>query len=358
MFLNRCGISRNNLSLENCPTSCASSRSARKCLNVLNGTSSAAIAALLSLMVLVPCAKSQNNNFTIVALPDTQYYSQLYPQTFTAQTQWIVNNASSLNVQAVLGLGDIVQTATNTVEWQSADTSIKLLDNANIPYLLAIGNHDYSDSGSTSSRTAETTNFNSYFGPSRYQKYSWYKGQYPSGSNENFYGVLSIGGKTYLFLMLEFYPRDSALAWANSVLTAYPSAEVIVVTHSNVYLDSTLVSRCDQLNAAAYSVGADNNGDGLWNKFVSQHSNISLILSGHYAWTDSTAEGVGRQTNLGVNGNIVNQMLSDYQEMTNGGNGGMARLSVESSGSGITHFTMPFSASQDLTYKGRQHPAL
>jgi hypothetical protein len=37
---------------------------------------------------------------------------------------------------------------------------------------------------------------------------------------------------------------------------------------------------------------------------------------------------------------------------------GMARLSVESSGSGITHSTMPFSASQDLTYKGRQHPAL
>jgi len=32
--------------------------------------------------------------------------------------------------------------------------------------------------------------------------------------------------------------------------------------------------------------------------------------------------------------------------------GGMARLSVESSGSGITHSTMPFSASQDLTYKG------
>jgi 6-phosphogluconate dehydrogenase (decarboxylating) len=37
---------------------------------------------------------------------------------------------------------------------------------------------------------------------------------------------------------------------------------------------------------------------------------------------------------------------------------GIARLSVESSGSGITHFKMPFSFSQDLTYKGRQHPAL
>ena len=32
---------------------------------------------------------------------------------------------------------------------------------------------------------------------------------------------------------------------------------------------------------------------------------------------------------------------------------GIARLSVESSGSGITQFTMPFSVSQEWTYKGR-----
>jgi len=64
------------------------------------------------LAVLVPRADAQSD-FTIVALPDTQYYSENYPQTFTAQTQWIVNNASTLNIQAVVGLGDIVQTATN-----------------------------------------------------------------------------------------------------------------------------------------------------------------------------------------------------------------------------------------------------
>jgi len=27
--------------------------------------------------------------FTIIALPDTQNYSKSYPQTFTAQTQWM-----------------------------------------------------------------------------------------------------------------------------------------------------------------------------------------------------------------------------------------------------------------------------
>jgi Calcineurin-like phosphoesterase len=105
---------------------------------------------------------------------------------FTAHTQWIVHNAAALNVQAVLGLGDIVNTAANTWEWQNADASVKLLDQAHIPCLLAIGNHDYSDSGNASGRTSETTSFNAFFGPFRYQNYPCYKGRYPGGSNENF----------------------------------------------------------------------------------------------------------------------------------------------------------------------------
>ncbi len=288
-----------------------------------------AVAALLSFAFLVPCAHSQSANFTIIALPDTQWYSESYPQTFTAQTQWIVNNASTLNIQVVLGLGDIVQTASNAWEYQNADTSVKLLDNANIPYLLAIGNHDYSNFQDLSGRTSEAGNFNTYFGPSRYKNYPWYKGQYPAGSNENFYGILTINGKTYLFLLLETFPRDSAVAWGNSVLAAYPSAEVIVITHAHVYTDNTLASHCDNYNAPAYNVGADNDGDGLWNKFISQHSNISLVLSGHF--TGSNGQGASRRTDLGSSGNIVNQMLSDYQDLPNGGEGYLRILTFSQS---------------------------
>src|SRR5690349_13127930 len=46
------------------------------------------------LAVLAPMARAQSD-FTIIALPDTQYYSEDYPATFTAQTQWIVNNQSA-----------------------------------------------------------------------------------------------------------------------------------------------------------------------------------------------------------------------------------------------------------------------
>ncbi len=309
------------------------------------------IIALLA--VLAPCAIGQSD-FTIVALPDTQYYSENYPQTFTAQTQWIVNNASTLNIQAVLGLGDIVQTAANTWEWQNADASVKLLDNAKIPYFLAIGNHDYSDSGNSSGRTSETTNFNLFFGPSRYQNYSWYKGQYPTGSNENFYGILTINGKPFLFLVLEFYPRDVALAWAQSAIAANPAAEVIVVTHSYLYIDGTRVSLCDDFDAQAYNVGTDNDGESLWKKFLSQASQISLVLNGHFAYTDSTGEGVSRRSDLGANGNIVNQMLSDYQEMTNGGNGYLRILTFHPSLNTIDVKTYSPTLNSYLTDSGNQ----
>ena len=61
------------------------------------------------LLVGLTCAaQTTAPDFSIIVLPDTQYYPQDSPQTFTAQTQWVVNNLSALNIQAVIGVGDIV----------------------------------------------------------------------------------------------------------------------------------------------------------------------------------------------------------------------------------------------------------
>ncbi|HJX63992.1 MAG TPA: hypothetical protein VJ860_08570 [Polyangia bacterium] len=47
---------------------------------------------------------------TIVVLPDTQGYSDWFPDILLAQTGWIAAQARSRNIQAVLHLGDIVET--------------------------------------------------------------------------------------------------------------------------------------------------------------------------------------------------------------------------------------------------------
>ena len=95
-------------------------------------------------LTLAGIAQSQTApDFTIIVLPDTQYYSESYPNILNSQMQWIVTNSSALNIQAVLGLGDIVNNGANSTEWTNADAGYKMLDAAHIPYFAAIGNHDY-----------------------------------------------------------------------------------------------------------------------------------------------------------------------------------------------------------------------
>src|SRR5437868_9885234 len=94
------------------------------------------IAASFFVLVLQPTtqAQVQNGDFSIVVLPDTQYYSESYPAILNSQMQWIVNNAAALNIQMVLGVGDIVNNGGSTTEWSTADAAYKKLDAAHIPY--------------------------------------------------------------------------------------------------------------------------------------------------------------------------------------------------------------------------------
>jgi hypothetical protein len=255
------------------------------------------------------------DEFTIVALPDTQFYSSLNPQIFAAQTQWIADHVQDQNIQLVVGLGDIVDGGGDLAQWQNADAAVRLLS-GKVPYMMAIGNHDY-DQNNPAGRTSSTTNFNSFFGPARYAGAAWYMGSFPAGSNENFYGVVTVNKRRYLIVVLEFAARDSALAWADGILKANQDKDAIIVTHMFTYMDNTRISSCDVNSAASFGVGQDNNGEDMWWKLVRNYSNIHLVLSGHVVQGDGT----GRRMDLGLNGNLVNQILSDYQSDPQGGGG-------------------------------------
>ncbi len=88
------------------------------------------VVILVAVGMLLSCFTAESaDNFTIVALPDTQFYSQSYPAIFSAQTQWIVNNKDALNIVYVAHEGDIVNVATDTTQWDNADTAMDLLEN-------------------------------------------------------------------------------------------------------------------------------------------------------------------------------------------------------------------------------------
>ena len=47
--------------------------------------------------------------FSVVILPNTQIYSQSFPDIYTAQTTWIKQRVGADNIKFVIHMGDIVQ---------------------------------------------------------------------------------------------------------------------------------------------------------------------------------------------------------------------------------------------------------
>jgi len=88
--------------------------------------------------------------FSLIALPDTQYYSRAYPQHFNTQTQWIVDSVDALNIKYVLHLGDITHN-NNIEQFDNAKEALGKLDGV-VPYAIAPGNHDYGDNGNARDR--------------------------------------------------------------------------------------------------------------------------------------------------------------------------------------------------------------
>lgn len=256
----------------------------------------------------VLCPRALGQDFSIVVLPDTQNEAQFFPQVMNNQTTWVVNNAQARNIQMVLGVGDIVNDGASDAQQQNANAAIRILDNAGIPYQLAIGNHDY-DGANPKSRSV--VGFNRWFGPARYAGKAFYKGNFPAGSNENFYGELTIGGKTYLFLMLEFRPRRASLNWAESILSANPGKEAIIVVHSFLRTTGTREDVCDSQDMPPGNA----NGQQMWTE-LREHANVIMVLNGHF-----TGGTVAHRSDVGTSGNLVNQIFADLQDFPNGGNG-------------------------------------
>src|SRR5437764_8495705 len=51
---------------------------------------------------------STDPDFSIVVFPDTQYYGGNYAYVFQDQANWVISHQASLNIKAVVGMGDIV----------------------------------------------------------------------------------------------------------------------------------------------------------------------------------------------------------------------------------------------------------
>lgn len=271
----------------------------------------------------------QPGSWTLAILPDTQVYSQTYPQHFNAQTQWIADNAAAMNIKMVLHEGDIVNN-NNVAQWNNAKAALSILDTAGVPYALAPGNHDYGPNGNASTRDTLFHN-PEYFGPTTpYANQPTVGGFFEAGKTDNSYHTFSAGGEDWLVLALEFGPRDNVVAWANSVVESHPNHKAMLVTHAYMYYDETIYDwatkgSSQSWNPHSYGVanlpGGVNDGQELWDGLVKLHDNFRFTFNGHVL-----SDGTGYRGTQGIHGNAVHQMLANYQMKTQGGIGDMRLL--------------------------------
>jgi hypothetical protein len=273
--------------------------------------------------------------FTLAVLPDTQNYAEKFPATYEAQTRWIADNVQRYGVAYVLHVGDVTQKNLDS-EWQVAKRAHALLD-GRVPYVLLPGNHDLGGEGAPKSRQ---TLLSDSFPVSAFRKWPTFGGVYDKepGRLENSFHRFTAGGRQWLVLALEFGPRNDVVRWANDVVKQHPDRSVILVTHAYLRPDNKRFDRNATVivKKAAKSAGLDNfgqakspegfnDGEDLWQKLVSQHANFALVISGHSCVT-------ARLDSQGKAGNTVHQMMVDYQNQANGGDGFLRLLQFHPDG--------------------------
>ncbi|MES2447798.1 MAG: metallophosphoesterase [Bacteroidota bacterium] len=269
-------------------------------------------------LILASCSQKAR----IVLLPDTQTYAEKYPEIMESQLNWVASNAKNINF--VLQQGDLTQN-NNDKEWKVVKNNFSKIDN-NVPYVLAVGNHDMGSAVGKFADVRNSTIFNTYFPFADFAKQSYFGGTFEPQKLDNAYFLLNTGKVKWIVITLEFGPRNEVLTWANEILAQHPDRLAIVNTHAYMYSDNTRIGEGDNWRPQAYGVGKDtgekavNDGEQIWEKLIRKNANVRFVFSGHIL-----NGGVGTLTSKNDAELPVYQMLANYQEgvkgSVKGGNG-------------------------------------
>ncbi|MBQ2737694.1 MAG: metallophosphoesterase [Clostridia bacterium] len=293
--------------------------------------------------------------YSIAVIGDTQSLSLVdyqnrndtsYVKRMDTLYSWIQNNIESKKIGLVMGLGDIIENWHNPLdypeykdtelgnqsiwEWENAtrifNTYLEDENGVKVPYTLVRGNHDSANAYNVFIASEDMA---AYRGQFNSKNAGFYVDSNGVTKYDNSYMKLTLGTTKWLVLTLDFGITERELDWAGEVISNNPDYKVILSMHSYLYHDRTIDGEGDtQVTAvpnpnwdSSTDMRADNktkenpegpvyNPDGIWERLVSRHSNIELVLSGHIP------NGAPQMSQLvGDNGNTVTQILIDPQSM-------------------------------------------
>ncbi len=251
--------------------------------------------------------KDADGKFTIAILPDTQQevtvehaINQKY---FAQRNEWLVSVKEERDIRFAVHTGDVVNWG-NAEERQyvMASEAMAILDNAGIPVVYSLGNHDTAAVGvgggaavpsQTTTLVRDTALFNKYFSTKRYP----YLTVKDEGKVDNSYATFEECGVKWLVLSLELWPRVEAIEWAKGVVEDHPDYNVIVSTHCYIHISGGISDSNGGYGATAPTY--------LFDQLISKYENIKMVFCGH----------VGQslyRTDKGVNGNKIVSILGCF----------------------------------------------
>ncbi len=243
-----------------------------------------------------------DSKFTLAVMPDTQQevLNSSDPR-FKNRTTWLANNKTALDLAFVTHSGDVMNWDTpDHSQFKVGSNAMAVLEGANIPYSLAVGNHDTNavcpggsacPGASASVEVRNTNTFNSFFTADRFGAVA---GQYQPNKVDNSYSLFEKEDLKWMVLTLELWPRPEVVTWAKQVVAQHPNYNVIVVTHD--YLDPS--GNIEQTNGGYGATSPQY----LYDNLIKQYANIRMVFSGHVG-------SVAYRTDTGVNGNKVYSLL-------------------------------------------------
>ena len=294
----------------------------------------------------------QEESWSMIMLPDLQNYVKWGENQpiLELMMAWIEENLDTLNIKMVVCVGDLIQSPekitndydgnrTTQQQWEAVSAAFSRLD-GKVPYIAATGNHDYS----IDREGNRTSQYNDFFVVERNHlnqkilvQNSRDEQSEPTLANSAY--ELTLNGQDYLFMTIEYAPRDTVVTWAKRIadMEQYRDHRMVLVTHNYLNAaDEHTAGEVKWLFWEPYSVDNmiqkspgiplphANNGKQVWEKLVQPARNVELVLSGHIS-------GEGYRMDKNDAGRSVHQMLFDAQSMGGGhrgGNGGDGWLRI------------------------------
>jgi hypothetical protein len=278
---------------------------------------------------------ASDKSWTMVVLPDPQTYVKFERNQgiFDLMTGWVAENIDRLQIKMVLCTGDLVE-QNNTLkgdepngnqssinQWRAIDRSIGRLDHK-VQYVLAAGNHDFG----YKSVENRHTHYDTYITADRnalnekmLREYFYNASGMPTLANALF-EFKDPNGISYLFLNLEFAPRNEVVEWAAKAIDhpKYKDHRVVVLTHS--YMNS----KDERILKENYPITNANYGQAIWEKLINPSSNVVMVVAGHIGAPDNPKAHVAFKQDKKADGEVVSQMVFNAQALGGGwhGNGG------------------------------------